>query len=278
MDVTARLATESLKQVIPGSNFQVMNKPGAGTQVGIQELADSPGDGYTFGVVSLPTVVTMTLDEARQAKFDRDSFEPIANFVYDPGAIAVQADSPHQTLQDLVAAAKAEPGKVTVGVTGARGREHLDVTALGLEAGATFTPVFRNDSGLAMNSLLGGNIDAVQGSVGDFLAQVKSGRLRVLAVFDKQPSSFLPEVPTAEAQGYPIVSGVTRGFAFPKGATLEQVKQMEDALRKVVESPAEQEKIKTMGFELRFMDAAEYGQYWDSEVKRITELMAKIPT
>jgi tripartite-type tricarboxylate transporter receptor subunit TctC len=278
MDVTARLATDALAGVLEGANFQVINRPGAGTQVGIQELADSPNDGYTFGVISLPTAVTLTLDPARQAKFNRDSFEPIANFIYDPGAIAVLADSPYRSLTDLVEAAKAKPGEVTVGVTGPRGREHLDVTALEQATSVQFTPVFHNDSGLALNSLLGGNIAAVQGSVGDFLSQMKAGRVRLLAVFDRQPSSFAPDVPTAESQGYPIFSGVTRGFAFPAGAPPEAVARVGEAMKTIAESPEQQEKIKNMGFELRFMDAEEYGRYWDSEVERSTELMKKIPS
>ena len=277
MDVTARLAADALERQLAGTKFQIINRPGAGTQVGIQATADAKNDGYTLGVISLPTAVTIPLDPARQAKFDRGSFEPIANFVYDPGAIAVRAESPHRTLRDLVDAAKAKPGAITVGATGPRGREHLDIIAIEGAAGVKFTPVFHNDSGLALNSLLGGNIDAVQGSVADFLSQIRAKRVRLLAVFDRQPSTFVPDVPTAESQGFPIFTGVTRGFAFPDGTPPEAVKRMSEALRQVVESPEQQEKIKTMGFELRHMDAEEFGRYWDAEVARIKDLMAKIP-
>ena len=276
MDITGRLAASGIEGVVDGANLQIINKPGAGTQVGIQELADSAPDGYTFGVVSLPTAVTLTLDPSRQAKFDRESFEPIGNLVYDPGAIAVLADSPYKTLTDLVDAAKSDPGSVTVGVTGPKGREHLDVAAVEDASGAQFTPVFHNDSGLALNNLLGGNIDAVQGSVGDFLSQMQSGRVRLLAVFDREPSTFAPDVPTAESQGFPIFSGVTRGFAFPAGTPDEAVQRMSEALETVANSPEQQEKIKSMGFELRFMNAEEYTAYWKSEVERIEKLMAKL--
>jgi tripartite-type tricarboxylate transporter receptor subunit TctC len=276
MDITGRLAATGIEGVVKGANIQVINKPGAGTQVGVQAIADSAPDGYSFGVVSLPTAVTLSLDPARQANFNRDSFEPIGNLVYDPGAIAVLADSPFKTLTDLVEAAKADPGSVTIGVTGPKGREHLDVAALEQASGATFTPVFHNDSGLALNNLLGGNINAVQGSVGDFLSQMGAGRVRLLAVFDTQPSSFAPDVPTAKSLGYDIVSGVTRGFAFPAGTPKEAVDTMSAALKAVAESPEEQEKIKSMGFELRYMDAEEYGAYWASEVDRLKALMAKL--
>jgi tripartite-type tricarboxylate transporter receptor subunit TctC len=276
MDVTGRLAAEGFERMIEGANIQIINRPGAGTQVGIQEIADSAPDGYSFGVVSLPTAVTIPLDKARQARFDRSSFEPIGNFVYDPGAIAVLADSPYATLTDFVAAARARPEELTVGVTGPRGREHLDVAAVEQAADVMFTPVFHDDSGLALNSLLGGNIDAVQGSVGDFLAQIEAGRVRLLAVFDDEPSSFVPDVPTATSQGFDLVSGVTRGFAFPAGVPEEAVAVLSEALRQVAESPEGQERVRNMGFELRYMNAEEYSQYWSSEVERITALMQKL--
>ncbi len=194
-DINARFVAAALEKEFPGTSFQVVNRPGAGIQVGVQALADAPKDGYTFGLISLPTAITLTLDASRKANFNKDSFLPIGNFSYDAGAIAVRADSPYKTLGDLIAAAKAKPQERTIGVVGPRGREHLDVIAMEQASGASFTPIFHNDSGLALNTLLGGNIDAVQGSVGDFVAQVKSGRVRILAVFDKQESAYAPGVP-----------------------------------------------------------------------------------
>ncbi len=276
-DVTARLVADALEAKFPDSTFQVVNKPGAGTQLAYQEIADSPKDGSTFGIISLPNFVTLYLDESRQAQFDRGSFKPIANFIFDPGAIAVRAESPYQTLADLVEAAKAKPGEITVGVGSPRGREHLDVTALEQAAGVKFNPVFHNDSGAALNTLLGGNIDAQQGSVGDFLSQIDAGRLRLLAVFSPQPSGFAPDVPTAESAGYPISSGVSRGFTFPAGVPDEAVQVMSDAIKEIVESPEQLEKIKALGFEPRYMNAEELAAYAESEEARIKELLAKIP-
>jgi tripartite-type tricarboxylate transporter receptor subunit TctC len=275
-DITARLAAEALEKELPGSKFQVVNKTGAGGQVGFQAIADAPNDGYTLGIVPLPNIVNVSIDPERQAKFNRDSYVPVANFIYDPGALAVQADSPYKTLGELVEAARADPKAITAAVTGPRSREHLDVMAVQQVVGATITPVFFSDSGQGMNALLGGSVTAVQGSVGDFLSQVQAGRLRVLAVFDRQASPFMPDVPTADSQGFPIFSGVSRGFAFPKGVPAEAVQVLTEAFGRILKSPERQDAIKAMGFEPRYMSAEEYGKYWDAEVVRITELMAKI--
>ncbi|HTM78213.1 MAG TPA: tripartite tricarboxylate transporter substrate binding protein [Devosia sp.] len=276
-DITGRLVTSGLETAFPGNSYQVVNLPGAGLQIGMQALADAPKDGYTLGLTSLPTVITLSMDAARGAQFDRDSFIPVANFAYDPGAIAVQVESPYQTLEDFIAAAKAKPEELTVGVTGPGGREHLDVLGIEQTAGVKFTPVFHNDSGLALNDLMGGNISAVQGSVADFTAQVANGRIRVLAVFSDKRSSFLPEVPTGEESGFTIYSGTSRGFALPAGAPDAAVTGLSDAIGKMAADPEMIKRVQDQGLELKYMDHTQYAAYWDSEVERLTALTAALP-
>lgn len=276
-DLTARLVASALQEMYPGSTFQVLAKPGAGTQLAYQEIADAAPDGYTFGIISLPNFATLYRDKSRQARFTLGSFKPAANFIFDPGAIAVRANSPHKTIGDLLAAAKAAPGKVTVGVGSPRGREHLDVTALEQGAGVKFTSVFHNDSGMALNNLLGGNTDAQQGSVGDFLSQIAAGRVRILSVFSPTPSPFVPDVQTIKAAGYPIYSGVTRGFTFPAGAPDEAVKAVAAGIKKITEEPQYAEKIKAFGFEPRYLGTKELQDYAASEEKRIADLLATLP-
>ncbi|MCI0753481.1 tripartite tricarboxylate transporter substrate binding protein [Teichococcus vastitatis] len=277
VDITARFLASALEKEFPGTSFQIVNRPGAGIQVGLQALADAPKDGYTFGLVSLPTAITIVLDTARRAGFTRDSFLAVANFSYDAGAIAVRADSAYKSLGDLIEAAKSKPKERTVGVVGPRGREHLDVISMGQGSGASFTPVFHNDSSLALNTLLGGNIDAVQGSVGDFVNQTRAGRIRVLTVFDNQESVFAPGVPTAESQGFKILTGTSRGFAFPVGVDPAVAAALSAAIGKVANAPDQKAKLQEMSIEVRYMDQNQYGAYWTNETQRVADLMAKIP-
>lgn len=276
-DLNARLLAEGLEKEFPGTRFQISNKPGAGNQVALQAMADAAPDGFTFGAVPLPATAMIALEPSRQAKFTRDSFQPIAAFLYDPGAIAVRADSPFKSLKDLVEAGKQKPGELTIGVSGARSREHLDVVALENATGAKFNPIFHNDSNLGVNSLLGGNLNAMQGSVSDFQSHTRAGTLRLLAVFSAEPSQFAPDVPTAKSQGIDMTSGVLRGFACPKGTPKEFVDQVSAAVKRVADSPESQEKIKKLGIELRYMNADEYGKYWDGETERVKSLFQKIP-
>lgn len=276
-DITARLVTTELEAKFEGNAFQIQNMPGAGLQIGMQALADAPKDGYTFAMTSLPTVITLSMDEARGAQFDRNSFFPIANFAYDPGAIAVNTNSPYTTFEEFLAAATAKPEEITVGVSGPGGREHLDVIGVEMGAGVTFTPVFHDDSGLALNALLGGHIDAVQGSVADFKAQVEAGRIRVLTVFDQERSQFLPDVPSSKELGFEIYSGTSRGFAMPAGVPEAAAAGLSKAIGEIAASEEMKKRISDMGLELRYMDADTYAQYWDSEIERLEKLTAALP-
>jgi len=277
VDIAARFLCSALEAEFPGTSFQVVNRPGAGLQVGLQALADAPKDGYTFGLVSLPTAITVALDPARRAGFTRDSFLAVANFSYDAGAIAVRADGPYRTLGDLIEAAKRAPQERTVGVVGPRGREHLDVVALEGASGAAFTPVFHNDSSLALNTLLGGNIDAVQGSVGDFVSQSRAGRIRTLAVFDGEESAFAPGVPTAESLGFALRTGTSRGFAFPTGAPVAAATALGEAIGRIARAPERRARLAEMSIEARYMDQERYATYWTDETRRIGDLLARIP-
>ncbi|HTU00459.1 MAG TPA: tripartite tricarboxylate transporter substrate-binding protein, partial [Candidatus Sulfotelmatobacter sp.] len=107
-DVTGRLLAPLLEKEL-GTSVQVLNKPGAGGQVGFTEISRSRPDGYTIGYMILPTVITTYLDPSRKAVFSRKSFELLALQDNDPGIIAVKANSPYKSLKDLIDAAKANP-------------------------------------------------------------------------------------------------------------------------------------------------------------------------
>jgi tripartite-type tricarboxylate transporter receptor subunit TctC len=99
----------------------------------------------------------------------------------------------------------------------------------------------------------------------------------VLAVFDNERSSFLPDVPTAEEQGFKIYSGTSRGFALPAGAPDAAVKGLSEAIGKLAQDPEMIKRVNDQGLELRYMDADAYAKYWDSEITRIEKLAAELP-
>ncbi len=272
-DVAARLLAPLMEKEL-GTPVQVVNKPGAGWQVGYTELTHSKPDGYTIGYTPMPSVQAVYLDPDRKATFGRKDFQPLAMHVVDPGAVAVKADSPYKTIKDVIEAAKANPGKVPVSDTGVLGDDHLTILQFQRLTGVKFAIVHFNSASDSYTSLLGGHTEVAFDNVGGFVTMVKSGQVRILGVMDKQESKFLPGIPTMESQGIKLYTSSSRAIAMPAGAPKEVIDTLSAALKKAMADPDHIRKMQETGCEVKYMDPAETSAYWDqveSEVKPLLE-------
>ncbi len=273
-DLSARVLAQQLEKEL-GTSVNVVNKPGAGGQVGLTELAQSKPDGYTIGSSVLPAVITTYLDPSRKCAFGRNDLQPLALHVADASAVAVKADSPFKTVKDIVDAGKAKPGEIKWGTTGILGNTHLNILQLQKVTGAKFAIVHFDGGNPMKTALLGGHIDAHFGSAGESLPQFKSGEMRFLGIMDKQRSPFYANVPTLEEQGYPLYAAGTRGYVVPAGTPMEIVNILTGAMKRVMESPEHKQKMDELGLTIRYMDPKQYSDYWadfEAQVKPLMEL------
>jgi tripartite-type tricarboxylate transporter receptor subunit TctC len=261
-DLAARLLAPLMQKEL-GTPVQVINRPGAGWQVGTTELTRSKPDGYTIGYAPLPSIITLYLDPDRKAVFGRKDFQMLAMHVLDPGAIAVRTDSPYKSVKDLVEAAKANPGKIKVSHTGIMGDDHLAILQFEKLTGADFAVVGFDSSTGAQNALLGGHIDVDFDNVGTFPSHVKAGTMRVLGIMDKQETRYYPGVKTVEAQGYKLFSSSARTVVMPAGAPKEVIAILSNAIKKAMEDPEHQKRLEEMAFPLRYMGPEETAAFWD---------------
>jgi tripartite-type tricarboxylate transporter receptor subunit TctC len=262
-DVAARIVA-SLAEKHLGQQVLILNKGGAGGQVGWTEMSRQKPDGYYIGFINLPALNTVILDPERKAAFGPDAFIPVINQVLDPGVIWVKADSPYKTLKDLLEAAKRTPSKISAATTGILSDDHLAILMVE-EAypGAVFRIVHLEGGATQMTAILGGHIDVAFDNVGSVVRRVRSGEVRALAVMDTQRSKFLPEVPTTPELGYPsVISSSTRGIAAVKGTPPEVVKKLQEAFRKAMEDPEHVKKMEEAGLSLRIMVGEEYAKYY----------------
>ncbi len=272
-DVGARLITPLIEKEL-GVPVQVVNKPGAGWQVGLTELAKSKPDGYTFGMAVLPQANTIYLDPERKAAFDRKSFQPIGLQVQDPGVIAVASSSKYKTLQDLIDDAKANPGKITASTTGIMGDDHLNLLRTQQAVGIKFATVHFTGGAPSIAALLGGHVDVNFNNVGDYMTQYKAGSVRILAITGPSESPFYPGVKTFEAlTGKKQESSSTRTFVYPAGVPQPIVDKMAAAFKKAWDSPEMQAKLKEQALTAKYMDPKELGAYWDEMDKTLPALM-----
>ncbi len=262
-DVTGRSVAEVMEKEL-GTPVQVVNKPGASTQVGLTELASSKPDGYTAAIVSVPSSLITYLDPDRKAPYNRKSFQPIAAVAADPESIMVRADGPYKTLKDFVDAAKAKPESVKTGTQGIGAMAHMAGIAFERLAGIKLAYVHISEGGAAVNAtLVGGHIDANMLAIGSGWPVLSSNQVRAIAVADKTPSELYPAAPTFESQGYKLYAVVTLGIAVPGGTPKEIVDILSDVAKKASTSADFKKKMNGMGMALRYMDTAEFEKYWD---------------
>jgi tripartite-type tricarboxylate transporter receptor subunit TctC len=277
-DVGARILAAAAEKDL-GQPITVVNKGGAGGQLGFTEIARARPDGYTLGFLNLPGLNTITLDPERKAAFNIDSFIPIVNQVLDPGLIWVKGDSPYKTLADLVDAAKKAPGKISACTTGILSDDHLAILMVQEAAKCEFRIVHFDGGAQQLTGVMGGHVDCAFDNVGGVFKRVLSGEVRGLAVTDVERSKFLPDVPCTKELGMAtVISSSTRGVGAPKGTPADVIKVVETAFLKAIESPEMKQKMDAVGLALKPMVGATYAKYYadtQAQAKKYTEWALK---
>jgi len=261
-DTVTRLISASMEKQL-GVPVEVVNKAGANTQVGMTDLAKAKPDGYTLGANSMPTTSLIYLDPERKAAFDRKSFQPVAVAVVEPTNLAVRADGPYKTTKDLIDAAKDQPGKIKIGTNGFMTPTHMFVIALEKLTGAKFATAHFEGGPLNVAGLMGGHTDACVAGPSVTRSFVNSGELRSLGVADTEESKYLPGVKSLPAQGYNVVTLISRGIVAPAGTPMEIVEILSAAVKKTTSEDDFIKKMDDSGIAARYMDNLEYAKHWD---------------
>jgi tripartite-type tricarboxylate transporter receptor subunit TctC len=278
VDTAARLIQPILEKEL-GTNVEVINKPGAGGQIGYTQLTSAAADGYTIGATGSPSVVVSPLDPARGAKYTRDSFQPLGRQVIDPAVIAVQPDSPYQTLKELLDAAKANPKSMTASTTGLQTGEHFAMAQIQQATGAEFAPVhFSEGASQATTAFLGKHVDILVANVSDVTDLTKQGKARVLGVMTSERSPSLPDVPTFKEAGYDVEAGTARGYSAPAGLPADVATKLEAAIKTAIEDPAVVQKMNDLGLQTSYLSGDDYKQFWagqEEDFKKVLPLVQK---
>jgi len=247
-DVMARTVAQFLEKELNGS-VVVKNMPGAGGQIGFTEVAKAAPDGYTLGTFNLPAALALTHD--RDADYDVNSYTYLANFVEDPNTITVAASSPFQTLGELLDAAKADPGAITLGLSSLGGNDHFGANMIAAASGAEFTLVPFKGASNARTAIMGGHVAGGTMTLGQ--TTNFPDELRVLAVLAGERSPFRPDVPTAKELGFDVQMSSLRGIVAPAGMDEAMADQLRAALTAVNANPDFQAMMAEQGNPIAFM-------------------------
>jgi len=239
----------------------------------VTALARAKPDGYTFGFVSLPQLITVYDDPQRQAAFGRDDLQPLAMHVVDPIVVAVRADSPYKTLADLLADAKARPGKVKGGTGGFMGTPYLAYLEMERLADVKFALINFEGSAPGNTALLGGHIDLLMDTVAGTFTKARAGTIRVLGVADKEQSPYLPGVKTLKEQGLDMEFAASRGLVAPAGTPAPAVTRLSQALENAINSDDHRKRMADLGQTLRYLGPQEFAAYWQAAETQVKPLM-----
>ena len=254
-DAALRVIAESAAKVLKGQII-VENKPGlAGVRGAIELAGRTQPDGYTISQFPLTVF--------RYPFTSKVAFDPMKDFTYliqltgYTFGIVVQGKSPYRTFADLVAYAKANPGKVTYGTPGTHTSLHIGMLQLGEIAGVDWTHVPYKGGAETTKALLAGDVTCVADASG-YAPQVQSGEFRILNTWGPKRSTLFPDAPTLKEQGYDLVSSSPYGMAGPKGLDPKIVTTLHDAFKASLEDPAVLRILANLGQEVEYLNSADY--------------------
>ncbi|MFC5834700.1 tripartite tricarboxylate transporter substrate binding protein [Nonomuraea insulae] len=273
VDAAARVVAPALEKEL-GTNVEVLNRPGAGGQIGYTALTKAKADGYTIGATGSPSVVVSPLDPSRGATYTRQSFQPLGMQVLDPMLVGVAPDSPYKDLKSLIEAVKAKPKSVTTTTTGVQTGEHFALADIQQKTGAEFAPVhFSEGAASAIAAFLGKHVQTYVGNVSDVKDLVTQGKIKVLGVMSAERSPFLPDAPTFTEQGYQIEAATARGYSAPTGLPDDVRTKLESALKKAIEDPAVVAKMKDLGLATVYKSGQDYSTYWTEQESTVKQAL-----
>jgi len=271
-DALARAFADASRKHMSES-IVIVNRPGAGGAIGWNEVIHSRPDGYKLAVL---TVELLTLPHLGLAKFNYDDFQPIAQLNADPAAITVKADSPYNTIEEFVAAAKKKPGEMGVGNSGTGSIWHLAASALEDKTGARFNHIPFQGANPAVLALLGGHVDAVAVSPAEVSTYVQAGKLKMLMVMaDKRLPAF-DKVPTAKERGIDISIGTWRGLGAPKNTPPEVMAKLRDIAARTAKEPALREVMDKQNLGYVYTDGAAFKETLAKDNEYFRQLITKL--
>jgi tripartite-type tricarboxylate transporter receptor subunit TctC len=264
VDVMARIVGQKLAESM-GQPFIIENRPGAGSNIGTRYAASAEPDGYTIFVATVANAINATLYKNLTFDVLRD-FSPVILAARAPNLLVVNPSVPAKSVQELIALAKARPGKLTVGSSGIGTSPQMTAVLFRHRAGINVVDVPFKGGPEATSALLGGQIDYLFAITSTALPHVKAKRLRALGVTSRERTALLPDVPTVSEAGLPGFEAVTWfGFAVPKGTSPAIIDRLNKEIGKILAMPDVKAKLAVQGIDVSGSSPEQFGSYMRDE-------------
>jgi tripartite-type tricarboxylate transporter receptor subunit TctC len=271
-DLSARHQQVVLKKKCPAIDTVIQYKPGAGGGLMWAQLNTLPGDGFNIVGVNLPHIVLQPLEG--QVQYKTEDITPVFWFHYTPDALVVRESSPIKSFQDFIKAAKADPGKLSLGGSGLNSANHAAHERLGASFGVKTTYVPFKGTGDMVTAVLGGHLDGAMSYTA--FAVNNRGKVRALAVAMEKRHPLLPDTPTFRELGIDWVDGAFRGIGMPKSTPPEARRRMSDLWAQLNADPEMKELADKSGFELVNIGVDGMDAFMKERVKVYTDMAKRM--
>ena len=274
VDIVARLLAEGMKGKFP-KGVLVANRTGAGGAVAAAEVATGKPDGATIVLTPLSTLVIQP--QILDVRFKTpDDYEPVINVVSYYPLLVVTSDARWKNVQEFIAEAKANPGKMRVGSPGEGTSSHLNLEELMHVTGVKLTHVPYRGWGESSPALLGGHIEALVAQPGEAKPMVDGKRMRALVVFQNSRHPAFPDAPTAKEQGWNVANGVWFLLMAPKGTPAPVIKHIHDAAKAAMEDPTFGNAMNLRGVDVDYRPGNQLRAELWREYRLHTEILRRI--
>ncbi|HEX4552704.1 MAG TPA: tripartite tricarboxylate transporter substrate binding protein [Xanthobacteraceae bacterium] len=267
-DIVGRVLAQAMQEKL-GQTVVVENRPGAGGTLGNEAIARAEHDGYTLGIMTAGQIIQAVM--LKGLRYDtRTAFDPIAQVATAGLVMVTRPDFPANNVKELIAAAKAAPGKLVFGSPGFGATQHLAAELFKQTAGVDMLHVPYRTSPEAITALLGGQVDVVFETVSAVLGQVQDGRVKALAVTGKDRFPAVPNVPAAIESGVLPGYDVTTwyGVFAPHGVPPAVIAKLNKTLNQIIADPAVRERLTAAGVIVQGGTPEAFGQMMAAELTR----------
>ncbi len=272
-DIVGRVLAQKMGELL-GQTIVVENRPGAGGMIGAASIAKSAPDGYSILLSSLsPYAIGPRL--VKSPPYDPVAdFTPIGGVALTPTILTVDANTPYRSVSDLVAFARAHPGKLNYGSSGIGSVAHISAELLRVSTSVELTHVPYKTAAAAYPDLIAGNLAMVFDALPSAIVHVKSGKARPIAMMADKRSPLLPEVPTFAEAGYPNVTlRLWIGLHGPAGMPPAIVQKLQDAATKALAAPEVRERFAAVGADPYAIPARDFGAMVRQDVESLARIV-----
>ena len=271
-DVLTRPIASALEQEF-GVPFVVENKPGGGGVVGSLEIENSKADGYVIGTTSMSTVSAKYVSPMYP---DINNVKLVSQVITIPATVTVSANSPFKTAAELIAYAKANPGKLKNSNSGTGASAHIYASYFEALAGIQMNHIPYPAYAEAITALLGDHVDLTNIPLPDVAPHIDAGKLRLLAIASAERHPSYPDVPTLKELGIDAVMGNYSGFVAPKGMDSAQVATIDKAIGKVMQDPKIRKFLIDAGYQPVYLNSQEFEKVIADAEKQLDYLVNEL--